>query len=60
MTDIHPPADIEHLRRDLLDRMDALPFFDWSPTLLRALIAVFDLNGGRPEPEYRFRPHIVR
>ena len=30
------------------------------PALLRALIAVFDLNGGTPEPEYRFRPYIVR
>ena len=60
MTDVQRPADIEYLRRDLLDRMDALPFFDWSPALLRALIAVFDLNGTTPEPEYTFRPYIIR
>ena len=40
--------------------MDALPFFDWSPTLLRALIAVFDLSEITPEPENTFRPYIVR
>ncbi|MGO9153700.1 hypothetical protein [Mycobacterium sp.] len=60
MTDIQGPSDVERLRRDLLDRMDALPFFDWSPALLRALIAVFDLNGSTTEPEYSFRPYIVR
>jgi hypothetical protein len=60
MTDIQPPTDVEGLRQDLLDRMGAVPFFDWSPTLLRTLIAVFDLNGGTPEPEYSFRPYIVR
>ena len=60
MTDIQPPADIEYLRRDLLNRMDALPFFECPPAILRALIAVFDLNGGTPEPEYSFRSCIVR
>jgi hypothetical protein len=60
MTDIQPPAEIEYLRRDLLNRMDALPFVEWSPALLRALIAVFDLNETTPEPEYSFRPYIVR
>jgi hypothetical protein len=60
MTDVQQPADIEDLRRDLLDRMEALPFFDWSPALLRALIAVFDLNGITSEAEHSFRPYIVR
>jgi hypothetical protein len=60
MTDIQRPADIEYLRSDLLDRVDALPFFDWSPALLRALIAVFDLNGITPEARHTFRPYIVR
>jgi len=30
------------------------------PALLRALIAVFDLNGGTPEPKYSFKPYLVR
>lgn len=60
MTDVRQPADIEVLRSDLLDRADALPFLDWSPALLRALIAVFDLNGITPESEQSFRPYIVR
>jgi hypothetical protein len=37
-----------------------VPFSDWSPAFLRALIAVFDLNGITPEPEHSFRPYIVR
>jgi hypothetical protein len=60
MTAIQGPADVEYLRRDLLNRMDALPLFEWSPALLRALIAVFDLNRIAPELEYSFRPYIVR
>jgi hypothetical protein len=60
MTDVQRPADIEYLRSKLLERMDALPFVDWSPALLQALIAVFDLNGCMLEPEYTFRPYIVR
>lgn len=60
MSDVQQPTDIEEFRQDLLDRMDALPFFDWSPTLLRALIAVFDLSEITPEPENTFRPYIVR
>ncbi|WP_175879842.1 hypothetical protein [Mycobacterium sp. IS-2888] len=57
MTDRH---DIEYLRREVLDRIDAHPFEDWSPALLRALIAVFDLNGVTPAATHGFRPHLVR
>jgi hypothetical protein len=60
MTDVQQPTDIECLRDDLLDRMDAVPFFDWSPALLRALIAVFDLNGITLAAEPQFRPFIVK
>jgi hypothetical protein len=60
MTDHQQPAGIEHLRRELLDRLDAQPFDDWSPALLRALIAVFDLNGVTPAARHGFRPYLVR
>jgi hypothetical protein len=60
MTDQQQPMDIECLRAELLERVDAEPFDDWSPALLRALIAVFDLNGMTPPVEHGFRPHIVR
>ncbi|VBA61219.1 hypothetical protein [Mycobacterium attenuatum] len=36
-------ADINHLRRELLYRLDRQPFDSCSPELLRALIAAFDL-----------------
>jgi hypothetical protein len=45
MTDDRQPMGIEYLRRELLDRIEAEPFDDWSPALLRALIAVIDLSG---------------
>ena len=51
---------IEYLRDEFLARLDAEPFEDWSPALLRALIAVFDLNGITPTGRPGFRPHIVR
>jgi hypothetical protein len=51
---------IEYLRRELLDRINAEPFDEWSPALLRALIAVFDLNGVTPAARYYFRPYLVR
>ena len=60
MTDRQRPTDIEYLRRELLDRIDAEPFDDWSPALLRALIAVFDLNGVTPTARHGFRPYLVR
>jgi hypothetical protein len=60
MTDHQQPTGIEYLRCELLDRMDAQPFDDWSPALVRALIAVFDLNGVTPAAQYGFRPYIVR
>jgi hypothetical protein len=60
MTDITQPAGIDRLRLDLIDRVEALPFVEWSPALLRALIAVFDLNGITPEAKHPFRPYIVR
>lgn len=51
---------IEFLREEFLNRIDAEPFDDWSPALLRALIAVFDLNGITPAVRPGFRPHLVR
>jgi len=60
MIDDQHPAGIEHLRGELFDRMDAHPFEDWSPALLRALIAVFDLNGVTPTIPRSFRPYVVK
>lgn len=60
MTDDQRPTGIEHLRSEVLDRLDAQPFDDWSPALLRALIAVFDLNGITPRRHHGFRPQLVR
>jgi hypothetical protein len=54
------PTNIELLRRELLDRVEAAPFDDWSPALLRALIAVFELDGMMPISRRGFRPHIVK
>lgn len=51
---------IEYLRNEFLNRIDAEPFDEWSPTLLRALIAVFDLSGITPAANSYFRPHLVR
>ncbi|HEY0226239.1 MAG TPA: hypothetical protein VGC05_07535 [Mycobacterium sp.] len=59
MTD-HQQPSIEHLRCELLDRVDAVPFEDWSPALLRALIAVFDLNGVTTVSRHGFRPYLVK
>jgi hypothetical protein len=59
MNNFSQPTEIEHLRRELLDRADAEPFDDWSPALLRALIAVFELNGVEPVRR-NFRPFLVR
>ena len=59
MTDNRDLMNIEHLRREVLERADSQPFENWSPALLRALIAVFDLNDMTPAPG-GFRPHIVR
>ncbi|MEM6106677.1 hypothetical protein AAHS21_10495 [Mycobacterium sp. 050272] len=60
MTDQQPPTNIEYLRREVLARIDAHPLDDWSPALLRAMIAVFDLNGVMPKPLHRFQPRIVQ
>lgn len=59
MTDDRQP-DLDYLRCELLDRVDQLPFHEWSPDLLRALIAVFDLNGITPATRHHFRPYLVR
>jgi hypothetical protein len=59
MNDQHQLTGIEYLRCELLDRVDAQPFDDWSPALLRALIAVFDLNGVKPAAQRGFRPYLV-
>jgi hypothetical protein len=60
MTDHQPPTNIEYLRHEVLARIDAHPLEDWSPALLRAMIAVFDLNGITPKPLQRFQPRIVK
>ncbi|WP_077081185.1 hypothetical protein [Mycobacterium numidiamassiliense] len=60
MTDHQQPTNIEFLRAELLDRVEAAPFEDWSPALLRALTAVFDLNGVTPVSRHGFRPYLVR
>ncbi|BBZ69472.1 hypothetical protein [Mycobacterium paraseoulense] len=60
MSDPRQPSGIDYLRAEVLDRLDAQPFEDWSPALLRALIAVFDLNGVTPAAPQGFRPHIVK
>jgi hypothetical protein len=60
MTDHQPPTNIEYLRYEVLARIDAHPLDDWSPALLRAMIAVFDLNGVTPKPLQGFRPRIVK
>jgi hypothetical protein len=60
MIDDQQPAGIEYLRDELFDRIDAQPFEDWSPALLRALIAVFDLNGVTPSAPRTFRPYLVK
>ena len=60
MTDYQPLTNIEYLRHEVLARIDAHPLDEWSPALLRAMIAVFDLNGITPRPLQGFRPRIVR
>lgn len=60
MTDQQLPMNIEYLRREVLARIEAHPLDDWSPAMLRAMIAVFDLNGVMPVPVQRFQPRIVR
>ncbi|HZC51768.1 MAG TPA: hypothetical protein VE441_04630 [Mycobacterium sp.] len=54
------PVDLEYLRCEVLDRIDAHPFEDWSPALLRAMIAVFDLDGITPAGGHGFRPYVIR
>lgn len=60
MSDPRHPSGIEYLRDQVLDRLHAQPFEEWSPALLRALIAIFDLNGVTPARPRGFRPHIVK
>lgn len=44
------PDELRSLRVELLDRFDAQPFYAWPATLLRVLIAAFDLAGINPVP----------
>jgi hypothetical protein len=60
MTDDQQLTNIDELRGELFDRVDAQPFEEWSPALLRALIAVFDLNGVTPTAERAFRPYVIK
>jgi hypothetical protein len=41
-------ADVDHLRSELLRRCAAHPVRSWSPAMLSAMIAVFDLWGSQP------------
>jgi hypothetical protein len=36
--------DLIHLRRELLERLEARPFKTWPPSLIRAVVAVIDLH----------------
>ena len=60
MIDDQQLMNIEYLRGELLDRVDAQPFEAWSPALLRALIAVFELNGVTAAAQHGFKPFVVR
>ncbi|GBG38757.1 hypothetical protein [Mycobacterium montefiorense] len=60
MTNHEPPTNIDYLRHEVLARIDAHPLEDWSPAMLRAMIAVFDLNGIVPRPVHAFRTRIVK
>ena len=60
MSDDQRPTGTAYLRYELLDRMEAQPFDEWSPALLRALIAVFELNGATPAAPHDFRPYVVK
>jgi hypothetical protein len=60
MTDDQQPTNVEYLRQELFYRVDAEPFDEWSPALLRALIAVFDLNGVTPTVHRGFTPYAVK
>ncbi|AKN17478.1 hypothetical protein MHAE_04355 [Mycobacterium haemophilum DSM 44634] len=46
MTATTHDADLKYLRKELAARFDSYPSDDWSPRLLAALIAVFDLEFG--------------
>ncbi|MFY2858746.1 hypothetical protein ACOJVU_02670 [Mycobacterium sp. THU-M104] len=52
--------DLDYLRCELLARVDEHPFHEWSSDLLRAMIAIFDLNGVTPATTSHFRPYLVR
>lgn len=60
MSEMQQQTTVEHLRAELFERVDVHPFEDWSPALLRALIAVFDLNGVTPLAQRNFRPYVVK
>jgi hypothetical protein len=60
MIDDQQQMTIDELRGQLLDRVDAQPFEEWSPALLRALIAVFELNGATAAAQNGFKPYLVR
>ncbi|GAB7144429.1 hypothetical protein [Mycobacterium riyadhense] len=51
--------ELHRLQRELLDRLDMVDLPEWPPSLLRAIIGVFDLwLDSAPEPG--FRPYVVR
>ncbi|WP_142305273.1 hypothetical protein [Mycobacterium intracellulare] len=51
MTTHDDERDIDHLRIEMARRFDAYPTDSWSPNLLAALIAVFDLEFGVPDSD---------
>lgn len=42
--------ELDQLRSELLRRLDERPFKTWSPSLIRAVIAVLDLTSVTPPP----------
>jgi hypothetical protein len=60
VSDRHRRMGTEYKRYELLDRMEAQPFDEWSPARLRALVAVFELNGATPAAPHDFRPYVVK
>lgn len=56
--------ELRRLQPELLDRLDAVDFAEWPPSLLRATIGVFDLHleahPPAPAPAGRPRLRVVR
>ena len=44
MNSFEPSHDIDYLRNQLADRLDAYSIRDWSPAVLAAVVAILDLR----------------